>query len=78
MHKVNGELYSCGITDSGRVPSREGNIQNVALLILLYGLLKFAQNFTVGFLKLLSTHPIHVVVVWANFPFKFYTLLMKG
>ena len=51
MHKVNGELFSCGITDSGRVPSREGDIQN---LVLLNGLSKFAQNFTVGFLKLLS------------------------
>ena len=30
---------------------------------------KFAQNFTVGFLHLLSTHPIHIVV-WGNFPFK--------
>ena len=29
MNKVNGELFSCGITDSGRVLSREGNIKNV-------------------------------------------------
>ena len=36
---------------------------------LLNGLSKFAQNFTVGFLKLLSTHQIHIVV-WGNFPFK--------
>ena len=28
--KVNGELFSCDITDSGRVPSREGDIQNFA------------------------------------------------
>ena len=28
---------------------------------------KFAHKFTVGFLKLLSTHPIHIV--WGNFPF---------
>ena len=27
-----------------------------------------AQTFTVGFVKLLSTHPIHIVV-WGNFPF---------
>ena len=26
------------------------------------------KMFTVGFLKLLSTHPIHIVV-WGNFPF---------
>ena len=30
MYKVNGELFSCDITDSGRVPSREGDIQNLA------------------------------------------------
>ena len=33
-----------------------------------YGLSKSAQTFTVGFVKLLSTHPIHIVV-WGNFPF---------
>ena len=36
----------------------------------LNGLCKSAQTFTVGFVKLLSTHPIHIVV-WGNFPFKF-------
>ena len=30
MYKVNGELFSCDITDSGRVSSREGDIQNFA------------------------------------------------
>ena len=30
MYKVNGELFSCDITDSGTVPSREGDIQNFA------------------------------------------------
>ena len=69
MYKVNGELSSCDITDSGIVPSREGDIQNFAQLVLLNGLSKFASNFTVGFLKFLSTHPIHIVV-WENFPFK--------
>ena len=39
----------------------EGGIQNFAQLS------KFAQKFTVRFLKLLSTHPIHIVV-WENFP----------
>ena len=28
MYKVNGELFSCDITNSGIVPSREGDIQN--------------------------------------------------
>ena len=68
MYKVNGELFSCDITDSGRVPAREGDIQNFVQFVLLNGLSKFAQNFTVGFLKVLSTHPIHIVV-WGNFPF---------
>ena len=62
MYKVNGEMSSCDITYSGRVPSREGDI------LLLNGLSKSAQTFTVGFVKLLSTHPIHIVV-WGNFPF---------
>ena len=35
MYKINGELFSCDITDSGIVPSREGDIQNFALLVLL-------------------------------------------
>ena len=29
-YKVNGELFSSDITDSGIVPSREGDIQNFA------------------------------------------------
>ena len=51
-----------------RVPSREGDIHNFAYSLLLNGLSKSAQTFTVGFVKLLSTHPIHIVV-WGNFPF---------
>ena len=35
------------------------------------GLSNFAQNFTVGFLNLLSTYPIHIVV-WGNVPFKLH------
>ena len=42
MYKVNGELFSCDITVSGIVPFREGDIQNFAYLVLLYGLSKFA------------------------------------
>ena len=30
MYKVNGDLFSCEITDSGIVMSREGDIQNLA------------------------------------------------
>ena len=75
-YKINGELFSCGISDSGRVPSREGGIQNFISLVLLNGLSKFAQNFIVRFLKLLSTHPIHIVV-WGNFPFNCWVPIMK-
>ena len=69
MYKVNGELSFCDITYSGRVPSREGDIHNFAYSLLLNELSKSAQTCTVGFVKLLSTHPIHIVV-WGNFPFK--------
>ena len=69
MYKVNGELSSCDIAYSGRVLSREGDIHKFAQSLLLNGLSKSAQTFTVGFVKLLSTHPIHIVV-WGNFPFK--------
>ena len=71
MYKVNGELSSCGIKNAGRVPFREGGIHNFAYSLLLNGLSKSAQTFTVGFVKLLSTHPIHFVV-WRNFPFRFF------
>ena len=67
-YKVSGELSSCDITFSGRVVSREGDIHNFAQSLLLNGLSKSAQTFTVGFVKLLSTHPIRIVV-WGNFPF---------
>ena len=30
MYKVKGELSSCDITYSGRVPSREGDVHNFA------------------------------------------------
>ena len=42
MYKVNGELFFCDITLSGIVPSREGDIQHFAWLVLLNGLSKFA------------------------------------
>ena len=65
MYKVNGELFSRSITGSGRVLSREGGYTKLCMIIvLLNGFSKFAQNFTVGFLNLLSAHPIHIVVWW--------------
>ena len=33
MYKVNGEVFSCDITDSGRDSSREGDIQWFSLQI---------------------------------------------
>ena len=33
--------------------------------------IKSGQTFTIGFVKLLSSHPIHIVV-WGNFPFKIF------
>ena len=76
MYKVNGDLTSCDITYSGRVPSREGDIHSFALSLLLNGLSKSAQTFTVGFVTLLSTHPIHIVVS-GNFPFDFERLRLR-
>ena len=49
MYKVNGELFSYDITDSGRVPSRGGDKQNFTWLVLLNGLSKFAQILLLGF-----------------------------
>ena len=50
-------LKACGITESGRVPSREGVILNFVHLVLFdyRDLLKRHNSSTVGFLKLLST-----------------------
>ena len=67
MYKVKRELFSRGITDSGRVQSRQGNI--LTKLCIISSLERITQNVTVGCLELLSTHPIHIVV-WGNFPFK--------
>ena len=50
-------------------PERVTCIHNFAESLLLNGLSNSAQTFTVGFVKLLSTRPIHIVV-WGNFPFK--------
>ena len=47
---------------------QRGQHTKLCILVLLNGLSKFVQNFTVGRLKLFSTHPIRIVV-WGNFPF---------
>ena len=69
MYKVNGQLSSCDITYSGRVPSREGDIHNFAYSLLLNGLSKSVQTFSWVCKIAFYTHPIHIV--WGNFPFQF-------
>ena len=68
-------MESCSLVVSqilDELPSREHDIGNHTKLCKIitpnYGLSKSAQTFPVGFLYLLSTHPIHVVV-WRNFSF---------
>ena len=39
------------------------------LLVIFNGLSKFARNFTARSLKIIYTHPIHIVH-WRNFPIK--------
>ena len=71
LYKVSGDLFPCGITDSGRITSREGDI-GLQTTLQNYNFWmnksQFALTFTVGFLKLLSNRPIHIAV-WGNFPF---------
>ena len=45
MYKVNGELSSCDITYSGRVPSREGNIHNFELITSLKWIIQICSIF---------------------------------
>ena len=66
-------------TKLSRETSRGGGIRPPPpppALLGLNGLSKSAQAFTVGFLKLLSIHPIHIVV-WENFPFKLAWSVIK-
>ena len=69
MCKVNGELHVLLWYHRFWQSSVQRGQHTKVCIILLNGLSKCAQHFTVGFLKLLSTHPIHIVV-WGNFPFK--------
>ena len=69
MYKVNGELFSCDITDSGIAPSREGDIQNCIISRTLKQIFQICLEFDCWVSKIAkSTHPIHLVV-WGNFPF---------
>ena len=49
--------------------TQRGRHTQLCIITSLNGLSKSAQTFTVGFVKLPSTHPIHIVV-WGHFPFK--------
>ena len=56
--------FPCKITYSDIVPSRGATSTTLH------------KHLTVGFLKLLSTHPIHIVV-WRNFPYNMITCRFK-
>ena len=45
MYKVNGELSSCDITYSGRVPSKEGDIHNFCIITSLKWIIQICSNF---------------------------------
>ena len=47
-----------------------GRHTKLCIISSLKRIIQICFNFTVGFLKLRSTHPIHIVV-WGNVPFKF-------
>ena len=69
MYKVSGEMCRCGITDSGRVTSREGYIRiqtKFCKLCFLNGLSKFDQICSVGFLKFLPLTQSKKKKNWLN------------
>ena len=71
MYKFNGELFSCDITDSeSELHPERATYQTLHTKFWVNGLSKFAQNFTVRFLRLLSTAPNSTLLYWGNFPFK--------
>ena len=64
MYKVNGE-ESCPLVISHILAEFHPERATYTTLHNHFN----TQTFTVGFVKLLSTHPIHIIV-WGNFPFK--------
>ena len=68
MYKVNGELFSCDITDSGRVPSREGDIQNC--IISSKRIIHICSNFYCWVSKIAFYSPDRHSFFCGNFPFK--------
>ena len=70
MYRVSGEsvvlLWYRRFWQSYHLERVTGGFKQISEY-LLNGLSKFAQIFTVGFLNLLSTHPIHIV--WGKMRF---------
>ena len=48
---------------------QRGRHTQLCIITSLKWIIQICSNFTVGFVKLLSTHPIHILF-WGNFPFK--------
>ena len=48
---------------------QRGRHTQLCIITSLNWIIQICSNFYVGLVKLLSTHPIHIVV-WGNFPFK--------
>ena len=75
MYKVNGELSSCDITFWQSAVQR-GRHTKLCIITSLKWIIQICSTFTVGFLKLLSVHPIHIVF-WGNFPFNVLLVLRQ-
>ena len=45
MYNVNGEVSSCDITYSGRVPSGEGDIHKLCIITSLKWIIQICSNF---------------------------------
>ena len=55
---------------------QRGRHTQLCIITSLKWIIQICSTFTVGFVKLLSTHPIHIDV-WGNFPFKKYSNNLK-
>ena len=73
VYQVNGELFSCGITYSSRVPSRGGDIQNFTISpVRFWIIIQICSKFYCWVCKIAFYSP-NQNVVWGNFPFKRFT-----
>ena len=69
MYKVNGELSSCDINIFWQSSIQREQHTQLCIITSLKWIIQICSNFLVGFVKLLSTHPVHILV-WGNFRFK--------